>query len=274
MKVWPSGVAVRGEASNLWDAKTRFEAMTCGSLSQHRRITLIRRFLTNEQIPLIDRVTAVLILLYAQPTSRIVQLTTSDITRTEDGEVLLHLGDPPTPVPEPFASLLPQHVAARPNMMTATSPGSHWLFPGRRAGQANPSDDDRRAPSQAWPAPGQRPNIRHPSARLPSPRLGRRGHARLPRRHNAPPRSRIWNPLEPLRPRQPNPVPPSSRRSGSWAESDLLDVRKNPRHVTGNPHVLESGQNPVLQPNQQLANVFTGLIQDMSVHGNDPDTLR
>lgn len=49
-------------------------------LSQHHRITLIRRFVTDEQIPLIDRVTAMLVLLYAQPITRIVRLTTGDIT--------------------------------------------------------------------------------------------------------------------------------------------------------------------------------------------------
>lgn len=104
-------------------------------LSQHRRITLIRRFLSDEQIPLIDRVTATLILLYAQPINRIVRLTTDHITTGQDGTVLLRLGDPPTPVPEPFASLLLQYTATRPNMLTATNPDSRWLFPGRRAGQ-------------------------------------------------------------------------------------------------------------------------------------------
>ncbi|MFI0451936.1 hypothetical protein [Actinomadura sp. 6N118] len=49
--------------------------------------------------------------------------------------MLLKLGDPPTTVPEPFASLLLQYVANRQNMHTATNPHSHWLFPGRRAGQ-------------------------------------------------------------------------------------------------------------------------------------------
>ena len=46
------------------------------------------------------------------------------------------LGDAPTPVPEPLASLLLAYVADRPNMTTAANPDSHWLFPGCRAGQA------------------------------------------------------------------------------------------------------------------------------------------
>jgi integrase len=103
-------------------------------ISQRRRIELIRRFLTDETIPLIDRVTATLILLYAQPLTRIVQLTLDEIT-TDGGTVFLRLGDPPTPVPEPFATLIRDYVAARPNTLTATNPASRWLFPGRRAGQ-------------------------------------------------------------------------------------------------------------------------------------------
>ncbi|XVS64678.1 hypothetical protein ACQPYE_01025 [Actinosynnema sp. CA-299493] len=54
----------------------------------------------------------------------------------QDGDqVLLRLGDPPIPVPAPFAALLLDYIAHRSNMRTATNPRSAWLFPGRRAGQ-------------------------------------------------------------------------------------------------------------------------------------------
>jgi hypothetical protein len=49
--------------------------------------------------------------------------------------MLLRLGDPPVPVPEPVITLLVEHTANRANMGTATNPNSTWLFPGRRAGQ-------------------------------------------------------------------------------------------------------------------------------------------
>lgn len=65
-------------------------------LDRHRRLTLIRRAITDEQIPAMDRVAALLLLLYAQPITRIVRLTLDDIT-VHDGQVLLRLGDPPTP---------------------------------------------------------------------------------------------------------------------------------------------------------------------------------
>ena len=38
-------------------------------------------------------------------------------------------------MPEPFATLLLQATAQRDNLQTATNPGAHWLFPGRRGGQ-------------------------------------------------------------------------------------------------------------------------------------------
>jgi integrase len=69
-------------------------------------------------------------LLYAQPASRLVRLTTDDILQDNDGHVLIRLGDPPTPVPEPFADLLLRAQAET----IASSPDPTWLFPSR-AGQ-------------------------------------------------------------------------------------------------------------------------------------------
>lgn len=75
-----------------------------------------------------------LLLLYAQQISRIVRLTLDDIVH--DGEhVLIQLGNPPSPVPEPFAALLLTYTAQRSTMQTAASPGLNWLFPGRNANQ-------------------------------------------------------------------------------------------------------------------------------------------
>ncbi|TDD60013.1 hypothetical protein E1263_13025 [Kribbella antibiotica] len=103
-------------------------------ISNQQRIDLIRRIHTDPAIAPIDRVIALLILLYAQPLPRIVRLTLADISR--DGEqLLIRLGDPPVPVPEPFAEHITTYVASRPNLTTATNPDSQLLFPGRRAGQ-------------------------------------------------------------------------------------------------------------------------------------------
>lgn len=99
------------------------------AITQHRRLTLLRRYITDDQPPARIRAAACLMLLYAQPLTRILRLTTTDITQDDDGQVHLHLGHPPAPVPEPFASLLLQLITSHP------ASTSNWLFPGRNPGQ-------------------------------------------------------------------------------------------------------------------------------------------
>jgi hypothetical protein len=60
-------------------------------------------------------------LFYAQPVSRLLRLTVDDIAH-QDEEVLLRFGDPPTPVPKPFAVLLAELVLASPGSTTPQRP--------------------------------------------------------------------------------------------------------------------------------------------------------
>ncbi|MGK5551978.1 hypothetical protein ACSNOI_10225 [Actinomadura kijaniata] len=60
-------------------------------LSQDRRLTLLRRLLTDPTIALRTRIAACLVLLYAQPVSRLVRLTVHDILQ-RDGQAALRLG--------------------------------------------------------------------------------------------------------------------------------------------------------------------------------------
>ena len=101
-------------------------------LTARERMTLLGRMLTDESCPLRTRVAATLVLLYVQPVSRLVRLDLDDVL-IDDGQVTIRFGDPPTPVPEPFAALLLDYIAHRTNMRTAPNPDSRWLFPGRRA---------------------------------------------------------------------------------------------------------------------------------------------
>jgi hypothetical protein len=103
-------------------------------LTEPQRLALLRKVLTDETGPLRSRVAAAIVLLYAQPLTRIARLTLDDVIRA-DGEMFLRLGEPATPVPAPVADLIESHIAARTNMRTATNPGSRWLLPGRRADQ-------------------------------------------------------------------------------------------------------------------------------------------
>ncbi|MFR9774039.1 hypothetical protein [Nocardia sp. SC052] len=99
-----------------------------------QRIDLLGRVLTDPNWPLRSRVAAAIVLLYAQSVSRIVRLTIDDVTDV-DGQVLLNLGEPPSPVPAAVAELLLTWIEQRTNMNTATNRDCRWLFPGRRAGQ-------------------------------------------------------------------------------------------------------------------------------------------
>jgi integrase len=103
------------------------------------RIEHLGRVLTGHELPLRTRAAAAIVLLYAQPASRIVRLTLDDVTH-EDGAVFLRLGHPPSPVPGPVAGILLSWIGSRTNMRTAANRNSAWLFPGRRAAQPMRSD--------------------------------------------------------------------------------------------------------------------------------------
>lgn len=103
-------------------------------LSEDERLDALGRLLADQEIPMHLRVAGVIVLLYAQPLTRVVRLTVDDVVRDGDA-VLLRIGEPASPVPAPLASLLLEHIANRGNMGTATNPASRWLLPGRRAGQ-------------------------------------------------------------------------------------------------------------------------------------------
>jgi hypothetical protein len=111
---------------------------------------------------LTERVIALLVLLYAQPPPKITRLTvddtTVDNTTVDDGQMLTRLSDPPAPVPPPFDAIISQYLAARPNLTTATNPGSRWLFPGRRAGQpCTPPPCDSGSTTPAFPTSAAAP---------------------------------------------------------------------------------------------------------------------
>ena len=104
-------------------------------ITQHQRLDLLRRLALDDTIRLSTRVIGFLVLLYAQPLSRIRTLTLDDITIESSGEVHIGLGSPPSPVPQPFADVLLHLSQHRDHPNTATNAQQRWLFPGRNAGQ-------------------------------------------------------------------------------------------------------------------------------------------
>lgn len=103
-------------------------------LGPAQRKSLTQRMLTDNSIDLRTRVAACLLLLFAQPVSRLVTLTIDDLL-LEDGGLYLQLGNPATPVPPAVGRLVLELLSDRGNMNTAVNPASDWLFPGGRAGQ-------------------------------------------------------------------------------------------------------------------------------------------
>jgi hypothetical protein len=104
-------------------------------ITHQQRLELLRRVHAGHGMELRERVAALLVLLYAQPLTKITRLTIDDITLTDQDQTLIRLGDPPAPVPPPFDDLIRRYLGARPNLTTATNPSSRWLFPGQRAGE-------------------------------------------------------------------------------------------------------------------------------------------
>ena len=145
------------------------------AITQHRRLTLLRRYLTEENAPVRIRATACLMLLYAQPLSRVLRLTTSDITCDDDGQAWICFGHPPAPVPEPFAALLTQLIASRQRRLGVPRP------------QPRPA---RRLRHRLHPAPrprlphAHRADLRTPPARPPSTRARHRRSPRIPPHHH------------------------------------------------------------------------------------------
>ncbi|WP_198962009.1 type I-U CRISPR-associated protein Csb2 [Pseudonocardia sp. MH-G8] len=72
--------------------------------------------------------------------TRIMTLTVDDIVIDDDGSMVLQLGNPPAPVPEPFATLVMQLLAQRPTDAT-----SRWLFAGRRPDNRSTTSASARA---------------------------------------------------------------------------------------------------------------------------------
>jgi len=91
------------------------------AITQLRRFTLLRRYISDDQPPARIRAAACLMLLCAQPLTRVLRL----ITRDDNGQIPIHLGHPPAPVPEPFASLLLQLTIQRQHA-SAAGTWSHY----------------------------------------------------------------------------------------------------------------------------------------------------
>jgi hypothetical protein len=100
------------------------QAKTVPLLTQGQRLAMLKACLTDDVDTLSYRVAAILLLLYAQPVVKIAAMKSTDVILTPDG-LRLALGEEhAAPVPEPFAELVKQLLASRPNMRTAAAPAA------------------------------------------------------------------------------------------------------------------------------------------------------
>ncbi|MFD0207512.1 MULTISPECIES: hypothetical protein, partial [Saccharothrix] len=90
---------------------------------------LINTLVTADDWPLRERLVALLVLLYAQPLSRITRLRRTDITIIGP-DVFIRLGDPPAPLPPPLDGMTRQLLEHR-NTYRGPNANTDWLFPGK-----------------------------------------------------------------------------------------------------------------------------------------------
>ncbi len=128
-----AGAFVRWAVDNRRCPRLRLPERRHGSapvLDQAQRLDILRRLLDPGTGPLEHRVAAMVAVLLGQPFTRIAALTVADVVADATG-VGVRLGQGVTPVPVPFAAMVLELLACRPNLNTATNPSSPWLFPGR-----------------------------------------------------------------------------------------------------------------------------------------------
>ncbi|MEU1900780.1 hypothetical protein ABZ512_20585 [Nocardiopsis dassonvillei] len=101
---------------------------------EDQRWTLAKRLLTDTSIDLVDRIAGSLVLLYAQPVSRIAPLTRSQVVLS-DAKVSLRLGHTDLDVIAPLAELVTHLLAVDDDRPTSDGEQDPYLFPGRLPGR-------------------------------------------------------------------------------------------------------------------------------------------
>ena len=96
------------------------------------RWRIAKKLLTDDSIDTADRVAGALVVIYGQPISRIVTLTTAHVEIDRE-RVCLRLGHHPLDLPEPLATLI-QDLPTRRRDGTAEHLPNTWLFAGSHAG--------------------------------------------------------------------------------------------------------------------------------------------
>ncbi|MDN3061072.1 hypothetical protein PH213_42585 [Streptomyces sp. SRF1] len=106
-----------------------------GTIDSEKRWADARRLLNDDTLPTPDRVTGLLLILYAQKITTISQLTVDDVHFDGD-TVSITFGTSPVVLPAPLASLVRELVATRRGKAKIGTPEDvPWLFPGGHPGR-------------------------------------------------------------------------------------------------------------------------------------------
>ncbi|WP_159930966.1 MULTISPECIES: hypothetical protein [Nocardia] len=127
----------RGDARPGLVIAPRSKGPRSASIADDQRWALVRKLLHDNSIDRRHRFAGLLVLLYAQPVSRIAGLRTDALTqRLSDRTVCLALGSEPIVLPTPLAELALGLVLDRPDGRAALArvTDHDWLLPGLRAG--------------------------------------------------------------------------------------------------------------------------------------------
>jgi hypothetical protein len=135
--------ARRGTLISALDAPIGYKPTAARPDDAERRFAILQRLLDDQQLDSRDRLAGSLVLLFAQPLTRMRQLTPEDV-EIRDGIVRLRLGQDPVELPDPLGRIAVD-LAAKPHGLatTAAAGRSAWLFPGLRL-DAPLSDEDMR----------------------------------------------------------------------------------------------------------------------------------
>ena len=108
------------------------------AIDADERWALVARLLHDDTLELTDRVAGALLLCYGQQLSRIAVMTTEQVHRHDDHDVVVSLrfGAHDITVPEPLSGLLTDLIDTRRSHLGVGSPAtSPWLFPGHLPGR-------------------------------------------------------------------------------------------------------------------------------------------
>lgn len=142
------------------------------ALTDEQRLRILRRLLDDSSIDLRDRFAGAILLLYAQPLTRIARIRTNDIATTGDGTITLTVGRGHFTLPDPLASIA---FALRYEQLQRSG-GKDWLLPGRHPETPVNVENLRRRLKRydITSCPGRHGALLALAARLPAPILADR----------------------------------------------------------------------------------------------------